>query len=268
MCDARSADQRRLAPTAGEGPGFVTTHGDQAWGLRPERIHDLAVEISVEGNFNPRIFHPTWFRAQGLLTEEQVADSLADDDLVAHKMVSRWSTPTFSLQVTLDELRLTTHDQTQEAQVADVVAAVLHALPYTPVLALTISRYVHATLGQDASPRLEESEPVETEPAVAGAVRRLVADRAAALLPQPVVETLEMSSRLPDDVGGIAVRVSPSHVYKGAWFAAYEERRVLATEDEPAEAGKVAELVVEAAQAAATRAAGVFRSVDAALADD
>jgi hypothetical protein len=240
-------------------------------GLPVERLHEAGLQVSVYGFFNPRIFHPSWFLAQGLLSEEAAEEAQhGEHEMVAHRMVARWTTRAIELQVTLEELQVTTQDQTQEQRVRDLVRDVLTALPHTPVTGLRVSRHIHLSAGPAASPAPAadgdaSGEPVEAVEVSSGARKALsamISGEASALLPDPLLENLELSSATGPGPGNEALaRIGPSYTYPDAFFLSCDDIISLSRGAEPATAADAASRLAGAWDEAAERAHGLFATL-------
>ncbi len=242
-----------------------------------ERLHEAGLQVSAYGFFNPRIFHPSWFLSQGLLTEDAAKAALdGDDEMVAHRMVSRWTAGPISMQVTGEELQITTLDQTQDQAVRDLVLAVLAALPHTPVTGLRVSRHVHlsaepaarAAHANERDPSGEPVDVVEVSTGVRQALRAMLSGTASALLPDAVVETLELSSGTGGEPGNeVLARIGPSYAYPDAFFLSCDDVVLLPEGAAPASAGDAARQLARVWDDTADRAQALFAALAVRLTD-
>lgn len=197
--------------------------------------------------------------------------------MVTHRMVSRWSTGSVSMQVTLEELQFATQDQTQGVPLRELLASVLTALPHTPVTGLRVSRYVHLARGRaagavrGADPGGGTGEPVDTVEVgngVKASLAAMVSDWTAALLPAPVVETLEISSATGEGNGNeVLARVGPSYTYPDAFFLSCDDVVSLAGGGGPGSAAGAAAGLAAVWDDAQERARRVFASLSERLID-
>lgn len=246
-------------------------------GLPVERLHEAGLQVSAYGFFNPRIFHPSWFLSQGLLTEDAAKAALDGDvEMVTHRMVSRWAAGPISMQVTIEELQVTTLDQTQEQAVRDLVHAVLTALPHTPVTGLRISRHIHLSSGRAAAaasaverdPSGEPVDAVKVSANVRQALAAMLSGTASALLPDAVVENLELSSGTGGDPGNeVLARIGPSYTYPDAFFLSCDDVVLLPDGAQPASAGAAATRLASVWDDAAGRAEALFAHLAERLTD-
>jgi len=112
----------------------------------PSEIGD--VSIVLLGNFNPRIFHPSWFVRSGLFTEKE--GEVAQIDVI-HPTISQFRMEWLAVRV--EQNRFTA--ETQEApfvRLADLVVRTFKEfLIHTPIGMLGINRNVHFSVGDEAT---------------------------------------------------------------------------------------------------------------------
>ena len=173
----------------------------------PEVVPDRSGGSAVlAGSFNPAIFQPQWFAAQGLISRGE-AD--AAEIQIVHPQVTQFNTETFYLQVTPEQFVLGSKPNTTAEPIRDLAVGTFYILEHTPITALGINRQMHIPMSSEAAwHRLGD----KLAPKVAWS----------ALLPaRPGMETLEISSPVPDRPAGtkINVRVQPSkQIQFGAYF--------------------------------------------------
>lgn len=114
--------------------------------------------IVVIGNFNPSIFHPTWFAQQELLGADEVEASYDAEALpITTPEFSRFSADWFNCQVLTDRLELSTTHLDALESLRDVAQAVLTILSHTPVAAFGLNHNAHHAMpDEDAWHRLAD----------------------------------------------------------------------------------------------------------------
>lgn len=100
--------------------------------------------IVVVGGFDPRLLLPAWFRAQGLLGEEEAASA---NLRFALPDVSDWATDTVSLQVTRERLVVQGLVESAGETTRDLVLGVLQLLDQTVTTAIGVNRTMHIDVG-------------------------------------------------------------------------------------------------------------------------
>jgi hypothetical protein len=168
----------------------------------PERS---AVSCVLVGSFNPVIFHPAWFVANGLLESMEI--DAAEIKLV-HPEFSAFSTEWLSLQVERTRFRAVTHEA-PFIRLMDLVTRTFdECLVHTPLRMLGINRSVHFSVRDEATrnrigKRLAPHEPwkewgkmIEGDsPEKRGGLRSL---------------TMEQRNLADREKGSIGVKIEPS----------------------------------------------------------
>ncbi len=253
----------------------------------PIGIEDYGVTVSLFGVFNPAVFHPLWFRDQGLLGREDVeqATNVVQSD---SSVGLRFRTESFSLEVAKDVLELTTRAAWWEEALGDLVVRLLRVLDATPIIEVSVARYGHLSRGEvaDQAALLDSVLTAETDELPAGVARsgqmlwRLFSKQRVwdGLLSSPRVDEVTIRGDRPDDLrGGVLVTVEPSLLVAGI-FVAYIDLFEVPDTSEVVEAGggglvqspqarQAAEIVTDTWQSARTRASDVFRRLQAELVD-
>jgi hypothetical protein len=99
-----------------------------------------AETIVLRGNFNPAIFQPRWFSAQGLIANS-VADS-AQIQLI-HGQISAFTMDSFEIQVTQDRFMASTNDASSYDPLRDLVLGTFSILKHTPLHQMGLNSSVH-----------------------------------------------------------------------------------------------------------------------------
>lgn len=95
-----------------------------------------AISIVVLGDFNPSIFQPLWFSANGLMPAEETKSA---DIAVIHKKVASFSMGKMQVQVDEARLGLTTVESPQGLVLRDLAIGTLSVLEHTPLKAIGIN---------------------------------------------------------------------------------------------------------------------------------
>ena len=98
------------------------------------------LSIVLVGNFNPRIFHPSWLAKHELIRNHE-ADN-ADIEL-SHNDVSIFSLEWLKLQVMLDKFSTITEQEPYFEVTRDLVCGIFRLLEHTPISGIGINRGAH-----------------------------------------------------------------------------------------------------------------------------
>lgn len=112
------------------------------------RLEEDRPSIVVAGTFDPRLLHPQWFRAEGLLGQEE-ADGA--EVKVVHPDVTEWSTDQIFVQATRVRFMAQGVVTSAAEQVRDLVLGVLKVLDRVPASAIGVNRSMHFDVGGEAS---------------------------------------------------------------------------------------------------------------------
>ena len=113
--------------------------------LRLEEDHP---SIVIAGAFDPRLLHPQWFRAEGLLGKDE-ADGA--EFKVVHPGVTEWSTDELVVQVMQNRFSAQAIVTSAAEQVRDLVLGVLKVLDKVPATAIGVNRSMHFDVGGEAN---------------------------------------------------------------------------------------------------------------------
>ena len=110
----------------------------------PDRRPDLeGVSIVLVGNFNPKIFQPSWFDHHGLLRKEEVESA---ENLVSVSDVTTFVAGWLVLQATKDRFAVSTADAAHFEALRDLVLGTFSLLEHTPIQQMGINREMHFRL--------------------------------------------------------------------------------------------------------------------------
>lgn len=100
-----------------------------------------AVSLIFVGSFNPQIFQPAWFAAQGLLRENEAETA---DIAVVHSEVVAFTTESVALEAQRERLAISTKPETDAVEVVrDLAISTLSILRHTPVYSFGINTQGH-----------------------------------------------------------------------------------------------------------------------------
>jgi hypothetical protein len=106
----------------------------------PQTLEIDSASIIILGSFNPAIFHPTWFKANGLIKPEEAESAKLE---VTHPIISNFSVEWFRLQVEPGKFDVQTNDEAHFELLSDLVTGTFSLLEHTPVRAMGMNRMMH-----------------------------------------------------------------------------------------------------------------------------
>jgi hypothetical protein len=101
--------------------------------LEPEQ---QSFSIVVLGDFNPAIFQPMWFSANGLMPSEETENA---ENVFIHKQIARFSMGSMQVQVDQSRLGITTVEPTDGPILRDLAYGTLALLEHTPLQAIGLN---------------------------------------------------------------------------------------------------------------------------------
>lgn len=105
------------------------------------KVPDLeTIAIVIVGDFNPAIFHPSWFSKEGLISEGE-ADS-AEIKLV-HSNYSSFSLDWLKFEVTRNQMVFSSHQEAYYLILKDLAVGVFSLLYHTPINSFGINYFTH-----------------------------------------------------------------------------------------------------------------------------
>lgn len=102
---------------------------------KPERISE-EISIVMIGDFNPKIFQPSWFALQELIRESEAEAAPVE---IIHSDFTSFSTDWFSLQVTRERLSLATKSVAYKTHLRDLANGTFQNLSHTPIIQMGIN---------------------------------------------------------------------------------------------------------------------------------
>jgi|SRR3990172_3463060 len=164
--------------------------------------------IVLIGNFNPKIFQPAWFGAEGLLSKQETEK--ANIQIIHPDVVIFSIEELLKLEVTRERFVLSTTQEPYDEVIRDLALGTFRLLRHTPIIKMGINRDMHFQI---------ESEKKWHEIGHKLAPKELWRD----ILENPGMRTLTMeeSKRRDDGLKGyIRVKIEPSNkVYLGVFFS-------------------------------------------------
>jgi len=163
--------------------------------------------IVVRGSFNPLIFQPAWFRAEGLVMETDLdPENLPEDSTVITHDLVQFDGGWMTLQVTGDRFTLSVNEADMYEVARDLVADTFERLRHSPVIAVGLNKHVHYSM---PTHRSWDDLGVKLAP------RENWAD----VLQSPGMRSLLVEAVRPDQyAGNVFVRVEPSGLVNDGVF--------------------------------------------------
>ncbi len=175
------------------------------------------ISIVVLGNFNPAIFHPSWFEYHNLLGKEESKNAEID---VVHPSASNFTAEWVSINVIRERFQVITTKASYYEALRDLVVGVLELLEHTPLGSMGINRDMHY--------RMSSKEKWH-----------LIGDKLApkefwnGLLESPGMRNLTLEGKRTDDFAGyIRVRVEPSNKIEHGVFISVNDHYEVKEDDE------------------------------------
>lgn len=104
----------------------------------PPQLKSHGVNVVLRGNFNPPIFHPSWFALNQLLRE---GETLEANIQIIHPSVAVFSTEWLEINVVQDRFEAATTQESHFDVLRDLVVGVLTILNHTPVRMMGINHH-------------------------------------------------------------------------------------------------------------------------------
>jgi hypothetical protein len=98
------------------------------------------------GNFNPKIFQPAWFAAQGLIRELEAQEAKTE---IIHQDITIFSLDWLRLEVTRDRFNVSTEQEAYFQILADFVIGTFRILEHTPAGIMGINSSIHYRLSSE-----------------------------------------------------------------------------------------------------------------------
>lgn len=162
------------------------------------------VSVVLLGDFNPKIFQPAWFAAEGLIRKQEAEEAKIG---IIHPEVVSFELEWLQLQVMRERFAVSTTQEPYYEISRDLVLGTFNLLRHTPLHKMGINTDMHFRMRSE-----------ETWHAFG---RRLAPQELwQGLLETPGMRSLAMEGRRPDELRGyIRVKVEPSaRVHPGVYF--------------------------------------------------
>lgn len=162
-----------------------------------------SVSVVWLGDFNPKIFQPAWFAAEGLIRKQEAEEANVE---IIHPEVVSFALEWLTLHVTRERFFASTSQEPYYEVVRDLVLGTFRLLRHTPVHKMGINTDMHFRMGSE-------------EAWHAFGHRLAPKDLWQGILENPGMRSLTMEGRRPDGCKGyIRVKVEPSvRVHPGVY---------------------------------------------------
>jgi hypothetical protein len=104
------------------------------------------MNIVLIGNFNPKIFQPSWFDHHGLIRREEAEEA---ENLVSVPQLTTFTAAWLTLQVTNERFQASTVDPAHYEALRDLVLGSFALLEHTPLHQMGINKDMHFRLRED-----------------------------------------------------------------------------------------------------------------------
>jgi hypothetical protein len=118
------------------------------WCEMPKTLEIDSASIVIVGSFNPAIFHPIWFKANGLIKPEEADKAKLE---VTTPLISIFGVEWFKLQVETQKFVIQTEMETHFELLSDLVMGTFSLLEHTPVSAIGLNRSMHFKMDSEQS---------------------------------------------------------------------------------------------------------------------
>lgn len=172
--------------------------------MSAQRPEIQGVTVVFLGDFNPKIFQPAWFAAQGLIRQQEADEARVE--IILPEVVS-FSLEWLALQVTREQCAMSTTQEPYYAVMRDLIVGTFNLLQHTPLHKLGINMDMHFRMDSEASWHAFGHRIAPKE---------LWQD----VLKNPGMRSLTMEGQRPDEFRGyIRVQVEPSiKIHPGVYF--------------------------------------------------
>ncbi|MEW4451802.1 hypothetical protein AB1L30_03855 [Bremerella sp. JC817] len=99
-------------------------------------IHEKLYSVVILGDFNPAIFHPSWFAQNDLIAHQEIGDA---SDLTCTDEVSTFVLDDIHFQIERKKFGITTKDAAKAPSVRDLVVGSFTLLEHTPLTFLGLN---------------------------------------------------------------------------------------------------------------------------------
>jgi len=154
------------------------------------------MNIVFRGDFNPKIFQPAWFAAQGLIRNEEADEATVE---IIHPTIVVFTLDWLQIQIEPNRFYAGTNQSPYIEILKDLILGTFRILNHTPIKMMGINYNSHF--------------PMDSEDAWHDVGHRVAPkDMWNKILKKPGLRSLTMQGERPDDhKGHIAVRIEPSN---------------------------------------------------------
>lgn len=187
--------------------------------------------IVLLGDFNPSIFQPSWFRAEGLVSQKEV--EIAEVKII-HRDVSVFTLDWLKIEVIRERFEVQTTQAPYNEPLRDLVIGTFSLLKHTPLKMLGINNVMHFKF--DTQDKWQEAE------------RKLIVEGIwEKIIEKPGLKGLTIESPRPDDLKGcIRVIVEPSPKFRPGVVISFNDHYEVSDEEKAAGADKITDILKSA----------------------
>jgi hypothetical protein len=112
-------------------------------------IKQEQISIVFVGSFNPAIFQPAWFAAQGLIASDDNKNPLGVNLILVHQEITDFSTENFQFQATPIRVSISSANTAFYESLRDLAVGTFRVLRHTPIVKLGINREFHFQMSSE-----------------------------------------------------------------------------------------------------------------------
>lgn len=107
------------------------------------QLDTQGVSVVLRGNFNPAIFHPSWFASQDLIRRQEAEAASVE---IVHAEAAIFNADWLQIHVFRDRFQARTFQEPYYEALRDLVIGVFSYLNHTPIRIMGINRLFHFRL--------------------------------------------------------------------------------------------------------------------------
>ncbi|MEM6738058.1 MAG: hypothetical protein AAF620_18515 [Bacteroidota bacterium] len=162
--------------------------------MNPEKIELERLSIVLIGSFNPKIFHPAWLSANGLIRSSEAETA---EKMFIHNNVSVFELDWMSINVTPDRFTINTLQPAYYEIVRDLVSGMFEILEHTPMTAMGVNFESHYGMSKPERLRSVSNEIIDIK-------------KWESIFDKPELNSLSVKTSKPEDLGYYLIRVEES----------------------------------------------------------
>jgi hypothetical protein len=112
-------------------------------------IKQEQVSIVFVGSFNPAIFQPAWFAAQGLIASDDSKNPLGVKLNLVHSEITDFSTENFQFQATPLRVSISSANTAFYESLRDLAVGTFRILRHTPIVKIGLNREFHFQMSSE-----------------------------------------------------------------------------------------------------------------------